>query len=112
MNIRLERANSDIMRTLATAISGREDLHGVTLLGVDTSADFAWCNVSVDVIGDDARKQEVLKTLGGAAAFLRKEISDNVRLRTTPQLRFILDKGRDNANRVEELLAKINEGNK
>jgi len=112
-NVRIERINADIMRVLSVAIRNMEKAAGVSIIAVDTSADLAWCNVMVDIAGDDETKQMQLRVLADAAGFLRKELSSNIKMRTTPQLRFILDKGRDNASRVEELLQQINsEGKK
>jgi ribosome-binding factor A len=49
-----------------------------------------------------------LDALERASGFLRNEIAQNVKMKQAPRLRFILDKGIENAARVEELLAQIN----
>lgn len=90
----------------------RADLGNVTILSVDTSADYAFARVFVEIQGDETERQRALAELERAGGFLRTEIASRVKLRQTPQLRFSLDRGRDNANRVEELLNQINSGNK
>ena len=104
------RANSDIMRVLTTAIAQRVaggDMSGVSIISVDTSPDYSVCRVHVDISGDEAAKQQTFAELERASGFLRGEIAKSVRMRQTPQLRFLLDRGRENAERVEELLSQI-----
>jgi len=109
MSIQLQRANSDITRVLQVALTqklGNPTLDAVQIINVETSADLSVCRVSVDI--RDENPGAVLAQLEGSASFLRKEIAENVRIRRAPSLRFIQDAGRANAERVDELLAKIN----
>ena len=110
-NIKLQRTNSDILRIVSVTLRDKADslaLRHVTVLSVETSADFSFARVHVEITGDERTKAETMAQLERASGFLRSEISARVKLRQTPQLRFVLDKGRENANRVEELLAQIN----
>ena len=99
-NRRLQRVNSDIYRHVATYIQERAIAASVTK--VETGADFGeakiWVTAEVDA-------------LTRAADFLRAEIAKRFNMKRTPKLRFILDRGRENADRVEELLGQIRTGN-
>lgn len=104
-NIKIQRTNSDIMKILSVALRERAEnasFLDVTILRVETSADYAVARVFVQC------DESALRELEKASGFLRNEIASRVKLRQTPQLRFMLDKGRENADRVEELLAQIN----
>ena len=110
-NVKIQRTNSDILRILSVTLRDKVDnaaLRGVTVLNVETSADFSFARVYIEAAGTDAEKQQVMAELERASGFLRNEIASRVKLRQTPALRFMLDRGRENANRVEELLAQIN----
>ena len=113
INRKLQRTNSDIMRIITIALRDAKSstLASVSVLNVDTSSDFAFARLSVEISGTDAEKQNIFTELEKASGFLRNEIAKNVRMRVTPQLRFILDKGRENAERVEELLSQIKKVN-
>ena len=109
-NRRIQRINSDILKILSVAINQKvkdDAIQGVTVLSVDTSADLAFAKIHVSIDGDDATQQRVFQALVAASSFLRSEISANLKIKSTPQLRLHLDKGKANAARVEELLAQI-----
>ena len=108
MSIQLQRTNSDITRVLQVALTqklGNPALAAVQIINVETSADLSVCRVHVDI--RDENPQAILAQLEGSASFLRNEIASNVKVRRAPSLRFIQDAGRANAERVDELLAKI-----
>jgi len=86
------------------------DFSAVTILNVETTSDFSLARVHVEISGDDVEKGNVMAELEKASGFLRNEVASRVKLRQTPSLRFVLDRGRENATRVEELLAQINSG--
>lgn len=109
-NIKIQRINADILRVLSVAIHQKakdEELDFVTILRVETSADLSEAKIYVTVAGD---KNKGMNALEQSSGFLRNEIAQNIRMKQTPKLRFILDKGVENAARVEELLAQINGG--
>jgi len=95
-NRKIQRINSDIYRIIASYIAE----HGIAaeVVDVKTSADLSEAKVFVTA---------ELGTLENAAAFLRSDIAKRLNLRNTPKLKFIKDRGRENAARVEELLEQI-----
>ena len=112
-NIRVQRTNADIFRVLQTTISQKmnnEHLVGVTVLSVETSSDLSTSRVHIEVSGDEAEKKRAITELEKSAGFLRTEIAGNVKMRQAPNLRFILDRGRESADRVNELLNQIKAG--
>jgi len=112
-NVKLQRINSDILKILTVAIQqkmGEENFDGIIILRAETSADLSECKVFYSASGDKAQAQEALEKSSG---FLRNEIAQSISMKHTPRLRFFLDRGAENASRVEELLAQINsEGKK
>lgn len=95
-NRKLQRINSDIYRILATFIQERG--MSAEVVDVKNSADLSECKVFVT---------DEVEALNKASSFLRTEIAKKLNLKNTPKLKFIQDKGRENAARVEELLEKI-----
>ena len=112
-NRKIQRINSDILRILSVAIQQKmydENFDGISILRVETTADLSEAKVYVAIKGD---KNEIMGALERANGFLRNEVAQVVNMKQTPRLRFIADKGVENAARVEELLQKINaEGKK
>jgi len=101
-NNHLARINSDITRVLTVAIQQKmkdESLADVVITRVETTADMGQTTVYVN---------GHLNALEKASGTLRNEIAQNVKMKQAPRLKFVLDKGIENAARVDELLAQIN----
>jgi len=100
-NRRLQRINSDIYRIIASYVAER----GISaeIADVQTSADLSEAKVFIS---------SQLETLENAAGYLRSEIARILNLRHTPKIKFLKDRGRENAARVEELLNQIKETKK
>lgn len=79
----------------------------VTLTDVEVSADLKHATVYVQAPGDDQRKAEALKGLTSAAGFIRSRLGQELRIRRTPELRFVIDRTQERAARIRELLADV-----
>lgn len=111
-NARLVRINDEIMREVAHII--KFDLKDpriaeiTSVTKVETSSDLAYAKVYVSIYGDEGRKKEVVSVLKNASGFIRKEIAERINLRTTPELKFILDDSIEYAARIDELIKDAN----
>jgi ribosome-binding factor A len=107
-----ERANSEIYRAFCTSLATKANnpiFGGVTVLRTELSADGSSVRVFLTV-GGSAAEEKVLEAFYKGAGFFRTEIAKTVSLRRVPKISFVVDKGNDNASRVEELLNKIHGG--
>ena len=57
--------------------------------------------------GDASRREDLVAGLVRASGMLRREVTQRLRLRHAPELRFVYDDGVDRSSRVDELLAEI-----
>jgi ribosome-binding factor A len=78
----------------------------VTVTGVKVSRDLSLAAVYVTV-GDADNLDETMAGLSAAAGFLRKRVGESIRLRNTPELRFIYDKSLDRGFQMDALLKRI-----
>lgn len=83
-----------------------------TVTGVDVTADLSQAKVYLSVMGNEEEKEATLKGIAAASGFIRSELGKRIRLRKTPELFFQLDTSIDYGSRIEQLLNKLNEGNK
>ncbi len=81
----------------------------VTVIGVDVSADLSHANVRVSVMGTEEEKAKSLEGLESAARYLRAQLSSELRLRTSPELHFRLDRGIEHAQRIDRVLKQLKE---
>lgn len=82
----------------------------VTVTAVDLSADFSHARVLVSVLGTDEERAESVAGLQAASGYVRREITHRLRLRRSPEIAFVLDRGAEEAARIEDLLGKIHSG--
>ena len=109
---RPERLGERIRQTVAAFLTGnvRDPRIGfVTVTGVDVSADLGHARVRVSVMGTEDERARSLEGLASAARFLRAQLSRELPLRTSPELRFELDRGLEHALRIDEVLRRLKE---
>jgi len=78
-----------------------------TVTRVELSPDMCHGRIMVSVMEEAAAQQETLAGLAAAAGFIRRELTQRLRLRRAPELVFVLDRETEDAERVERLLKDI-----
>lgn len=109
---RPERVAELIRQTVAEFLTAnvRDPRIGfVTVTAVEVSADLAHARVWVSVMGTDADKAKSVEGLASAARFLRAQLSRELHLRASPELRFELDRGLEHAQRIDAVLKQLKE---
>ena len=109
MSFKPQRTTSDITRVLQIALTQKLKnptiQRAVTILRVETSADLSVARVFIDI--DHHNPEMVQLELVKATQFFKSQLAKNVELRRIPNISFIHDRGRQNAERVQELLGQI-----
>jgi ribosome-binding factor A len=78
-----------------------------TVTRVELSPDLHQARVLVSVLGEPAAQQQTLEGLTSAHAFVRHELSRRLRRRRAPEVVFVLDRGAEASQKIEELLRKV-----
>ena len=107
---RPERVAELVRQTVGAFLTGdvRDPRIGfVTVTGVEVSNDLSHANVRVSVMGTDEEKNRSLEGLASAARFLRAQLSQELRLRTSPEIHFRLDRGLEHAQRIDQVLKDL-----
>jgi ribosome-binding factor A len=79
----------------------------VGILDVDVSPDLRRAVVKVSAMGTEEERQGVVAALTHARGFLRTELARRLRLRTTPELQFELDRGAEHSQTISDLLESL-----
>lgn len=111
--IRVGRVGEQIKKELSHIIQSelKDPRVGfITVTGVDVTNDLSQAKVYLSVLGSEEDKANSLKALDKAAGFIRSELGKRIRMRHTPELLFKFDTSIDYGSRIEELLQKLNEG--
>lgn len=103
---RIGRINEEIQRELAAKIPTVKDprVSGmISVTAVETTADLRFAKVFISVL-DKSDSTQVLKGLKSAAGYLRRELSQAIDLRYTPELIFVQDDSIVQGTHILELL--------
>ncbi|MFQ5470182.1 MAG: 30S ribosome-binding factor RbfA [Gammaproteobacteria bacterium] len=107
---RARRVAEQIQRELAIIVQQEVKdprIGMVTISGVDLTPDLAHARVFVTVLKENEDTAESVKILNNAAGYIRHELSRNMKLRTTPDLRFIYDETSVRGARLTSLINSV-----
>ncbi len=106
---RTQRIN-DLIQTEIAAILQREaselNIGMVTVTGVDVAPDLSYARVFVSVLEDD-RAKETITSLNNATKFIRYSLAQVVKLRITPNLKFVYDDSTLRGTRISSLIHNV-----
>ncbi len=77
---------------------------GVTVTRAEVSSDLHYARVFVTIMGSPAEQSLCLHGLKHAAGFIQSRLADRLQTRTTPVIRFEIDKGVKNSMEVSRLI--------
>jgi len=81
----------------------------VTVTGAKVSPDLREAWIYYAVHGDARVRQDTAVGLEAARGFIRHEVGQAVRLRSTPELHFVVDESIDRGDRIDQLLRQVHE---
>lgn len=79
-------------------------VQGITITRVSIDRELQHADIYVNALGDEEREAEVMEGIEHALSYLRRELSQRVRLRKLPQMHFHWDHSLQNAQEIDELL--------
>jgi ribosome-binding factor A len=84
-------------------------LSGVSITDVSVDRELAYASIYVSALEGSERSEEILDAFNHARGFLRSQLAQRIELRSFPQLRFNWDPTYERAERIEQLLASLND---
>lgn len=76
----------------------------ITITSVEVTPDLRHAKVYFSCVGDEAQRDRTLTGLSRAAGFLRRELTRQLHLRYAPDLRFLFDRGIEEAEHMAQVL--------
>ncbi len=105
---RVGRVSEDIKREIVAIIRELKDPRVrdkfLTVVRVDVSSDLSYAKVYVSSMSGIEDAKEAVKGLTSATGLIRREVGSKLRLRKTPELKFIAD---DSVQHGMEIFKKI-----
>ena len=108
---RINRINEEVKKVLSEIISN--DIKDprlpmlTSITSVETARDLKYADVYFSVLGGEKERADALAALKSASGFIRRELSRKVKLRVTPELRFVSDRSIENGVYMSSLINKI-----
>ena len=105
---RSERVAGQIRRDLAKLIQTEikdPEVGFISLSDVEVTRDLSHAQIFITVFNPETADTSI-KALRRAAAFLRRRLGQELRLRHVPELHFVHDDSVEKGSRIEELIAK------
>lgn len=112
--IRGERLAGEFQKEISSVISGR--LRGnypelsaiISVTEADIAPDLKSAKIYISVYDPDAQRAEnSFEIIKENAGFIRRELSKVMRLRTVPELRFILDGSMAYGEKIDRIISKL-----
>ena len=109
---RVERVASLIRREISELLicgikDERVNQGMVSVTTVEVAGDLQHCKIFVSVFGSDADKEQAMAGLRSASAFVKGELSRRLKMRRTPEVVFVLDRGIEKGTTVLGLLNRL-----
>jgi ribosome-binding factor A len=104
-----DRIREDLSELLVKAVNDPR-LVGISVTDVVVDRELAYATVYVSALEGETRAKDALAALEHAQGFLRSQLAQNSNLRVFPRLRFHWDPTFERAERIEQLIAELHEG--
>ena len=112
---RLDRIKEEYKREIASVIRAVKDprmYEFTSVVSVDVTKDLKYAKVYISVMADDEKKASTLEALKSATGYIKKEIGSRLNLRLVPHPTFVIDKSIEYGMHINDLIHKINNGDK
>lgn len=110
--IRLKRIQDQIQRVVTLILETRVNdprVEGAYVTDVSVDRELDYANIYISALEGEDRAEEILDGLRNAAGFIRYTLSQEIKLRVMPKLRFYWDETPEKADRIDALIAEIQE---
>ncbi len=112
MTLRNERVRKELMRDISEIL--RKEIRGlagvVSIVDIEVSHDNSFAKVIYSVLGSEEQIEKTKEIIEKSTPKIRYEVGKQIRLRLTPELKFVYTDSLEKGSRVSELINKISRG--
>lgn len=110
--LRNERVRKELMRDISDIL--RKEIRGlegvVSIVNVEVSHDNSYAKVVYSILGSPEQVEKDKEIIEKNTGKVRYEIGKRIRLRVTPEIKFVYSDGLEQGSRVLDLIDKISKG--
>ena len=109
---REQRLNSEFQKEIYNILKNKVKNHDITemfsILEVEVTNDLKYAKVFVSIFSTNAeKKQKTFKAICDSAKFVRGELAKIMRIRTVPELKFVIDTSADYGQKIDDILSGL-----
>ena len=112
MTLRNERVRKELMRDISEIL--RKEIRGlagvVSVVDIEVSHDNSFAKVIYSVLGSNEQIEKTKEIIEKFTPKIRYEVGKRIRLRLTPELKFVYTDSLEKGSRVAEILDKLAKG--
>ncbi len=112
MTLRNERVRKELMRDISEIL--RKEIRGlkgvVSIVDVEVSHDNSFARVIYSVLGSEEDINTTKEVIEKSTPKIRYNVGKQLRLRLTPELKFVYTNGLEESSKVVDILNKISRG--
>lgn len=110
--LRNERVRKELMRDVSDILRKEiRDLEGVvSVVDVDVSHDNSFAKIIYSILGSPEQVEKDKEIIEKNTGRVRYEIGKRIRLRVTPEIKFVYSDGLEQGSKVLDLIDKISKG--
>lgn len=109
MSVKTQRIASNIMKEISYILNYEikdNDIKFVTVTDCKLAPDLSFAKIYVTVFDKD-KINSTIKALNDAAGFIRRQLSERIVVRHTPELNFVYDESIEYGKKIEDIIQKI-----
>ena len=110
-SIKMTRINEEVLRELSNILRGEIKDPRISpmcsVVAVEVAPDLKSAKAYISVLGDEAAQKSTMEGLKSSAGFIRRKLAENVNLRNTPEMTFILDQSIEYGVNMSKLIDDV-----
>ena len=114
-SVKNTRINEEVMRELSNII--RADVKDprvsslTSVVAVEVAPDLKTAKAYISVLGDEDDVKNTLEGLKSSAGYIRHKLAQNINLRNTPEITYVMDQSIEYGVRMSHLIDEVNKNN-
>ena len=108
---KMTRINEEVLRELSNILRGEIKDPRISpmcsVVAVEVAPDLKSAKAYISVLGDEAAQKSTMEGLKSSAGFIRRKLAENVNLRNTPEMTFILDQSIEYGVRMSRMIDEV-----
>lgn len=107
---RIKKIEIDLLREISFILNSKVKdprIGFVTLTYVKLSPDYHYMDIYFTVLNKEENLKACMEGLNKSKGFIKKNLLERIKLRTTPEIKFIYDQSIEQGVRINEILEKI-----